>query len=163
MGGWGRGATASSRLESATPVLTYCSFANPALALAIAHRLSVGAIAAAYGLALPPCATPMTAVQAPTLPDEALALGGRAARDEPNGHPGADTAPGPTGAVEPTRRPHGPTGAQGGGLSQGGGDTASPHASTIVLALVAGPCLALSTQSCAHAESADGYRLERPG
>jgi hypothetical protein len=164
MGGRSGGATvAAPLLESATPVLTHFSFASPALALATAHDLSVGDPAAAYGLALPPGATPMTAVQVPTLTDAARPLGGRAARDQPNGRRRADTAPGPAEAVEPTRLPHGPAGAQGGGLSPGGGGAASPLASMIVLALVAGPCLALSTHFRAHPESADGYRLERPG
>jgi hypothetical protein len=146
--------------SAALSLLTDPPVANPALARTIAHDLSVGDLAAAYGLTSPPSADSAAAVEPPTLSaiDNDTPRNGRMAR------PSAGTPPGPPQAAEPTRLPHGPTGPQGGGLSLGaGGGAASPLAVMVVLMLIAAPCLGLVTRFRIHIQPTEGYRLERPG
>jgi hypothetical protein len=149
---------------AATPVLTHPPVANPVLAAAIAHDLSAGDLAGAYGLAPGVGAAPVPGVKVPNPPDGAPPLGTHATHARRGARSGADMSPGPPAAVGPTRPPHGPIGAQGGGLSLGvGGGAASPLALMIVLGPIAVPCLGLVTQLRVHIQPTEGYRLERPG
>jgi hypothetical protein len=146
--------------QAAISLLTDPPVANPALALTIAQDLSVGDLAAAYGLTPPPGADSVAAVERPTL----SAIDTDTPRDVRTARPSAGTMPGPPQAAEPTRLPHGPTGPQGGGLSLGaGGGAASQLTVMVLLALIAAPCLGLVTRFRIHIQPTEGYRLERPG
>jgi hypothetical protein len=149
---------------AAVSILTHPPVANPVHALAIARYLSVGDLAAAYGLAPPATAETALAVEPPALPGGTPSIGTRASRDGRAANRAAGTTDEPPQAAEPTRLPRGPTGPQGGGLSLGaGGGAATPLVLMIVLGLIAAPCLGLVTRFRVHIQPIEGYRLERPG